>query len=81
MTDKIENRDITGEIKTTVFERPMQRDYYETELDVLRILKSHARLTELNSVYMGYPKTIVITIEPNDDNYEMVKRWIENEKL
>ena len=81
MTDKIENRDITGEIKTKVFERPMQRDYYETELDVLRILKSHARLTELNSVYMGYPKTIVITIEPNDDNYEMVKRWIENEKL
>ena len=77
MTNKIENRDITGELKVKVFEKPMQRDYYNTELDVLKILKSRAILTELNSVYMGYPKTIVITIEPNDDGYEIVKRWLE----
>lgn len=80
MTNKIENRDITGEMKTKVFDRPMQRDYYDTELDVLKILKSHAKLVELNSVYMGYPKTIVITIEPNDDGYEIVKRWLNNDK-
>lgn len=52
----------------------------EKDLKVLEILKSHARLTELNSVYMGYPKTIVIAIEPNDDDYEIVKRWLENDK-
>lgn len=80
MTSKIENRDITGELKTKVFERPMQRDYYNTDLDVLKILKSHAILTELNSVYMGYPKTIAIIIEPNDDDYEIVKRWLDNDK-
>lgn len=77
MTDKIENRDITGELKVKVFEKPMQRDYYNTELDVLKILKSHARLTEVNSVYTGKTKTIAIIIEPNDDGYEIVKRWLE----
>ena len=50
----------------------MQRDYYNTELDVLKILKSHARLTELNSVYTGKPKTIIIAIDPKDDDYETV---------
>lgn len=49
------------------------------DLEALEILKSHAKLTELNSVYLGYSKTIVIAIEPNDDGYEIVKRWLENE--
>lgn len=50
------------------------------DLEALEILKSHARLTELNSVYTGEPKTIAIIIEPNDDGYEIVKRWLENER-
>lgn len=77
MTNKIENRDITGELKVKVFEKPMQRDYYDTDLDVLKILKSHAKLVELNTVPMGRPKTIIIAIDPKDDDYEIIKRWLE----
>lgn len=50
------------------------------DLEVLEILKSHAKLIELNSVYMGYPKTIVIAIDPDDDDYEKVKEWLDNDK-
>jgi len=51
----------------------------EKDLDMLEILKSHAKLVELNTVPMGRPKTIIIAIDPKDDDYETVKKEIENE--
>lgn len=82
MTSKEKLLKIRQDFYTNEKVKYVSKDYFtaiEKDLEVLEILKSHAKLTELNSVYIGYPKIMVIAIDSKDDDYEIVKRWLGNE--